>query len=990
MAEPVRFQHFEVPIREDGSLHELGRGAMGITYKAFDTNLRSFVALKVINAAYLSNEVARQRFLREARAAAALRHPNVATVFHLGEEGGNYFYAMEFVDGETVETMMKRQGALPIDTALEIVLQVSRALGAAHKQALVHRDIKPSNLMIIREDDGEFTVKVIDFGLAKISGNTSSEDAATLTIGGFLGTPHFASPEQLDELDLDVRSDIYSLGITLFYMLAGRAPFSGSLAQVMSQQLHREPPLESLSDQPKPVLDLLRHMLVKDPARRPQTPVDLRHEVEACLASLISHPFPRASFTSVDQENFETQALPNENGMIAVEVVPGAELGGRYRILSEVRFSELGKVFKAERIDTSEPVALVMLGPALLLSAEACTRLEEQVALLQKIDAPALQKVFSVERFNLTSCLTLEWVEGPNLLDLLRTRKALPLAEALAILRPLAFGFDALSLAGLPCPEIALHDVFVPGIDVSVPVPAEVFVKFIAISPGVGDASPEGTLVTSPLAMMRESGAFSGNDECAYVYTIATLSYELLGGMRSGSSSGTPVPVAGLTETANSAMRRALRPSSASFSSCIIFLDAMEGREVPENEEEIPEVDFASQSAPPVNAFVHPVIHPPPGGAAGLVRRPAFWIAAGAVGVIFASILAFVYFKSPADSPVVKPVASLAEAATPVPTATPVPSPTPAPYQTDLNRLLGSPSTDRAATLTAMLALERDHPDKQEVHQAIVEWLGGVSRKTSGMTPGETASLRTPLEAAASTGFPEAAILLGEMTRKSDPTAALKWFLQAADQGKPDAMVRVGEMLASGNGGSVPDPSAGVKWFQRAADMQDPVAMYDLGECFLYGKGVEKDVSRAVQLLSGAAAKNNARAMNLLGDLYKNGIPELISANPDEAFRLFSSAKDLGELDAQGNLGVLYINGLGVEKDEGQAVDLFKAGAEKGNALCMFFYAMALESGVANMKADIDQAKIWYIRAAQGGNLRALDWCKQHSVPVGTPAGASP
>ena len=309
MAEPVRFQHFEVPLREDGSLHELGHGAMGITYKAFDTNLRCFVALKVINAAYLGSEVARQRFLREARAAAALRHPNVATVFHLGEEGANCFYAMEFVDGETVEAMMKRDGTIPAPTALEIVLQVSRALGAAQKQGLVHRDIKPSNLMVVREDEGEFTVKVIDFGLAKSAGGSAGEDAATLTVGGFLGTPHFASPEQLDERELDVRSDIYSLGVTLFYMLAGHAPFSGSLAQVMSQHLHREPPLETLSGQPAQVVDLLRHMLAKDPAARPQTPGDLRREVESCLAAIRAGGGAASPAPPVSAEDFETKAM---------------------------------------------------------------------------------------------------------------------------------------------------------------------------------------------------------------------------------------------------------------------------------------------------------------------------------------------------------------------------------------------------------------------------------------------------------------------------------------------------------------------------------------------------------------------------------------------------------------------------------------------------------------------------------------------------------
>jgi serine/threonine protein kinase len=221
MAETVRFQHYEVLRRDDGSLFELGRGAMGITYKAFDTSLRTNVALKVINATYLNSEVARQRFLREARAAAAIRHPNVASVFHLGNEDDSYFYAMEFIDGETVEGFMQREGAVPTLMALEIAAQVARALGAAEKQGLVHRDIKPSNLMLIREDDqplresgdDEFLVKVIDFGLAKAAEKDSAD--ATLTQGGFLGTPHFASPEQLEERELDTRSDIYSLGITL-------------------------------------------------------------------------------------------------------------------------------------------------------------------------------------------------------------------------------------------------------------------------------------------------------------------------------------------------------------------------------------------------------------------------------------------------------------------------------------------------------------------------------------------------------------------------------------------------------------------------------------------------------------------------------------------------------------------------------------------------------------------------------------------------------
>src|ERR1700730_10500697 len=227
-----RYHQYQVLRREDGSLWELGRGAMGITFKAFDTNLRFPVALKVINAAYLESDIARQRFLREARAAAALRHPNVASVFNLGTEEDRYFYVMEFIDGETVEACVRRQGPLKPVEALNIGLQVTRALIVAAKQQLVHRDLKPSNLMLVSHE-GEQIVKVIDFGLAKVP-RDAGDDSSTLTIGGFVGTPHFASPEQIEEGEVDIRSDIYSLGVTLYYMLTGQSPFSGSTGQVMS------------------------------------------------------------------------------------------------------------------------------------------------------------------------------------------------------------------------------------------------------------------------------------------------------------------------------------------------------------------------------------------------------------------------------------------------------------------------------------------------------------------------------------------------------------------------------------------------------------------------------------------------------------------------------------------------------------------------------------------------------------------------------------
>jgi hypothetical protein len=190
-----RFEHYELVAGEDGKPVELGRGAMGVTYKAFDINLRCPVTLKVISERYLGDESARLRFLREARAAASVRHPNVASVFHLGTIGQNYFYAMEYVEGETLERLIKRSGRLEIKLALEIASQVAAGLAAVHEQNLVHRDIKPTNIMVRLKDGGAATVKIIDLGLAKPVNELGSQTAISMP-GGFAGTPEFASPEQ--------------------------------------------------------------------------------------------------------------------------------------------------------------------------------------------------------------------------------------------------------------------------------------------------------------------------------------------------------------------------------------------------------------------------------------------------------------------------------------------------------------------------------------------------------------------------------------------------------------------------------------------------------------------------------------------------------------------------------------------------------------------------------------------------------------------------
>src|SRR6476660_4963988 len=180
---PLKYAHFEVEVGADGFPVELGAGAMAVTYRARDTVLNSEVALKVIDRSVAQNPGARSRFLREARAAAQIRHPNVARVSHYGEQDGECFYVMQLIEGETLEVKVRREGPMPLALALEVIEQAGRALAAAEKCGVVHRDIKPSNIMIESDPSGASIVKVIDYGIAKILDPQEERDAEQTQTG---------------------------------------------------------------------------------------------------------------------------------------------------------------------------------------------------------------------------------------------------------------------------------------------------------------------------------------------------------------------------------------------------------------------------------------------------------------------------------------------------------------------------------------------------------------------------------------------------------------------------------------------------------------------------------------------------------------------------------------------------------------------------------------------------------------------------------------
>src|SRR5712671_3657938 len=286
---PLKYAHFEVEVGADGFPVELGAGAMAITYRARDTVLNSVVALKVIDRKVAKMPGVRSRFLREARAAAQIRHPNVARVSHYGEQDGECFYVMELVEGETLEVRVRRDGPMPLALALEVIEQTARALAAAEACGVVHRDIKPSNIMLESDPGGcAPIVKVIDYGIAKIL-NPEAERGAEQTQTGFIGTPAFASPEQFapsEQMKIDTRSDIYSLGATFWYLLSGRVPFVGRTLREVAAKQAEELPLEQLKNAhvPARLIALLQSMLAVDPAKRPQTARELLSAIHRCYA----------------------------------------------------------------------------------------------------------------------------------------------------------------------------------------------------------------------------------------------------------------------------------------------------------------------------------------------------------------------------------------------------------------------------------------------------------------------------------------------------------------------------------------------------------------------------------------------------------------------------------------------------------------------------------------------------------------------------------
>lgn len=256
----------------------IGEGATGVVYRAHDRALDRTVGLKVLKPAVSRDVRFVHRFLREARAAARVNHPNLGHIYFVGEQDGYHFFAMEFIQGQDLQARVEAEGALDLETALGVLAQAAAGLAAAHRAGVVHRDVKPSNILV--EPDG--TARVTDFGLAR----SLEADVHTTQADTLLGTPTYMSPEQCRSQPADERADIYALGLTAWFLLVGRLPYRAeSLGELIDAQLNT--PLPSLAEEqpdlPEALDELLHRMCAKAPEDRFHTMREVVEAVERCL-----------------------------------------------------------------------------------------------------------------------------------------------------------------------------------------------------------------------------------------------------------------------------------------------------------------------------------------------------------------------------------------------------------------------------------------------------------------------------------------------------------------------------------------------------------------------------------------------------------------------------------------------------------------------------------------------------------------------------------
>jgi serine/threonine protein kinase/regulator of sirC expression with transglutaminase-like and TPR domain len=763
------FGDFEILADSSGKPIELGRGGMGVTYRARQISMSGReVALKVIQPEFLGDDNIRRRFLREAKLAGDLDHENIALVYSRGQEGDSFYYAMQLVPGTDLDRYVKANGPLSVREALAVTVQVASALEAANAKGLIHRDIKPSNLMVLRRRTG-LRVKLIDFGLAKHIRQSEIQSSIVSGRDEFKGTLAFASPEQCKSLPLDTRSDLYSLGVTLWFLLIGKVPFRGSVAEVSGAHIYAPPPIKELNSLPVPVVELLETLLSKNPVDRLQTPAELHDRIQDLLVSLPAEsasdpvqPAPAVGEPNPTAADPSTTLIGAPALLSYLEPTVGQMREDRFELLESFPEGVSGRLFRARERRGSEAriVAVKFLHPSICAQQEAAESLKTQFAALQKLTLDHLVRYFGLEIGAEPPFLVHEWVHGIPLTGLLRLKAGiLTPPEVAFLLEPLSGLLDALASSGLSLIAVRLSKLWTrvpPDLETA---KLETWVKQttprdwdsrLALDPlslrglvarSIQAESDVTLLPTSrSLALQQNRAGIQGR---APAQLLASVVYELLAGQPPRTDAYRPVAV--IPENANQRLKNILAQegpdqSSASELWVALKVDFPEGpkaRTPTRHEQPKPALSTGATSSTPAKPPNKPRPSPTPAHS-GIQKtnRARLWLILCSLA-LFVGILLFGSWLSshrwpPQPSPTPTPKPTVAPSPTPIASLTPGPSvsptPTAASTPTPSNDELANVALDRGTFAQMKGDLQTAIADYSEAIRLKPDWLAYYNR----------------------------------------------------------------------------------------------------------------------------------------------------------------------------------------------------------------------------------------------------------------------
>ena len=486
---------------------------MGAVFKAEDTKLNRPVALKCLPPQLATDEDAKKRFVQEAQASSALNHPNIATIYYMFEEEGLEFICMEYVEGQTLNELFG-SGPLTIGRALDIAIQVADGLSEAHKKGIVHRDIKSDNIMVTPRD----LVKIMDFGLAKLKG------VSRLTkTGSTMGTVSYMSPEQAQGLEVDHRTDVFSLGVVFYEMIAGKRPFEGEHeAAILYTLLNEDPePLDIAPQELSPaVATILQKSLEKDKAYRYQTMDEMLEDLKAAKRLLEGTPAPVTPGQDVTPGMERTGA-----GVLDPEELVGKTVGN-YQIIEEIGRGGMGVVYKALQTSLNRIVAMKVLPRQYTRDPEFLNRFRREARAAAGLNHSNIIQIYEIGQQSGIHYFVMEYIEGINLKTLIEEKGALPLRQVLDIAWDTCKALDFAHKNGVIHRDIKPHNIMINKIGET-----KVFDFGIARAADSAGLTTTGTSIGTPQYMSPEQArGEKETDGRADLYSLGIVLYEMLVG----------------------------------------------------------------------------------------------------------------------------------------------------------------------------------------------------------------------------------------------------------------------------------------------------------------------------------------------------------------------------------------------------------------------------------------------------------------------------